>query len=342
VYGKTKRDAQEKLRTAMAAALRGERTPDQRRTTAAWLETWLTTAVRPELRSQTVESYEATVRRYLVPSIGRVPVARLSPEDVARMLADLKQRGLAPRTQRYSLTVLRAALQRGLEAGVVTRNVAKLVHPPKQDAAERRPFTVEQMASLFDATADDPIGPLVVLSATTGLRQGEALALRWEDIDLDAGVPTVRHTLDVRTQELAPTKTDRSRRVIYLPTVALAAVREQRRRQLEDRLRAGSRWHDDGFVFASKIGTALDARNVVRRYHVIRERAGLPDLPWHHLRHFAATALLEAGEDLFVVSRILGHTSIATTASFYGHVRPAMLRRSADRMDELLGRPATG
>jgi integrase len=266
----------------------------------------------------------------------------LSPEDVARMLADLKQRGLAPRTQRYSLTVLRAALQRGLEAGVVTRNVAKLVHPPKQDAAERRPFTVEQMASLFDATADDPIGPLVVLSATTGLRQGEASALRWEAIDLDAGVPTVRHTLDVRTQELAPTKTDRSRRVIYLPTVALAAVREQRRRQLEDRLRAGSRWHDDGFVFASKIGTALDARNVVRRYHVIGERAGLPDLPWHHLRHFAATALLEAGEDLFVVSRILGHTSIATTASFYGHVRPAMLRRSADRMDELLGRPATG
>jgi site-specific recombinase XerD len=90
------------------------------------------------------------------------------------------------------------------------------------------------------------------------------------------------------------------------------------------------------FVFASRIGTALDARNVVRRYHVVRELAGLPNLPWHHLRHCAATALLEAGEDLFIVSRILGHTSVATTASFYGHVRPAMLRRSAERMVELL------
>jgi integrase len=342
VYGKTKREAQDKLRTAMAAVLRGERTPDQRRTTAAWLETWLEATVRPHLRSQTVESYEATIRRYIAPSIGRVPVARLTPDDVTRMLADVKRRGLTPRTQRYALTVLRAALQRGLEAGVVTRNVAKLVHPPKQDREERRPFTVEQVAALFEASADDPIGPLVVLSASTGLRQGEALGLRWDDIDLEAGVLSVRHTLDVTTRQLAPTKTDRSRRVIHLPAVALAAIREQRRRQLEDRLRAGARWHGDGFVFASKLGTALDARNVIHRYHAIRERAGLPNLPWHHLRHFAATALLEAGEDLFVVSRILGHTSIATTASFYGHVRPAMLRRSADRMDELLGHTSTG
>ena len=157
-----------------------------------------------------------------------------------------------------------------------------------------------------------------------------------------AGVLSVRHTLDVRTQELAPTKTDRSRRTIHLPAVALTAIREQRRRQLEDRLRAGHRWHDDGFVFASRVGTALDARNVVRRYHATRERVGLPNLPWHHLRHFAATALLEAGEDLFVVSRVLGHTSVATTASFYGHIRPAMLRRSAERMDELMQRAPAG
>lgn len=184
--------------------------------------------------------------------------------------------------------------------------------------------------------------PLVVLSATTGLRQGEALALRWEDVHLEAGVLSVRHTLDPRTRRIAPTKTERSRRTIHLPAVALAGLREQRRRQLEDRLRAGRRWQDDRFVFASRLGTALDARNVIRRYHAMRQHLGLPDVPWHHLRHFAATALLETGEDLFVVSRILGHTSVATTASFYGHVQPAMLRRSADRMDELLQQHSTG
>jgi integrase len=115
-------------------------------------------------------------------------------------------------------------------------------------------------------------------------------------------------------------------------------LHERRRQHLEDRLAAGRRWHGDRFVFSSSIGTALDARNVIRRYQAIRERAGLPNVPWHHLRHFAATALLEAGEDLFVVSRILGHTSVATRAGFYGHVQPAMLRRSADRMDELSAR----
>ena len=340
VYGDTKREVQDKLRTALGAESRGERLPDQRRTTAAWLETWLATSVRPRLRSRTVESYESTVKRYIAPSVGRIPVARLSPDDVARMLSELERRALSARTRRYALTVLRASLQRALEVGVVTRNVAKLVHPPKQDRTERRPFTLDQISILFDAATDDPIGPLVVLSATTGLRQGEALALRWEDVDLESGVLSVRHTLNVRTQELAVTKTDGSRRAVHLPAVTLTALREQRRRQLEDRLRAGHRWHDDGFVFASKIGTALEARNVVRRYHAIREQAGLPNLPWHHLRHFAATSLLEAGEDLFVVSRVLGHTSVATTASFYGHVRPAMLRRSAERMDELLSRAA--
>ena len=126
-----------------------------------------------------------------------------------------------------------------------------------------------------------------------------------------------------------------------LCSIGAAGKKKRKSRQLEDRLRAGTRWHD-GAMCSSKIGTALDARNVVRRYHVIREGAGLPNLPWHHLRHFAATALLEAGEDLFVVSRILGHISIATTASFYGHVRPAMLRRSADRMNELLGHTSAG
>lgn len=336
VYGATMREVQEKLRGALTASARGERIPDQRRTTAAWLETWLATDVRPRLRPQTVTSYEGIVSRYIVPAIGRVPVARLTVEDVARMLRSIEQ--LSPRTRRYTLALLRTALARALEQGIVARNVAKLVKPPAQDRPERHPFTPEQMAGLFAATADDAIGPLLVLSATTGLRQGEALGLQWQDVDLDAGVLSVRHTLTPHTRILAPTKTDRSRRTVHLPATAVSALREQRRRQLELRLAAGHRWREQGFVFTTEIGTAIDARNVLRRYHEVRCELALPNVPWHFLRHFAATALLEAGEDLFVVSRILGHTSVATTAGFYGHVQPAMLRRSADRMDELMRR----
>jgi integrase len=339
VYGKTESEARRKLRDAVRTLEQGQRLPDHRRTTATWLESWLTTDVRPNLRPATVRSYEGIVKRHLVPELGRIPVAKLSEDDVARMLASASH--LSVRTRRYALSLLRTSLQRALERGVVARNVAKLVKPPKDDKRERHPFTPAQMAALIDATADDRIGPLVVLSATTGLRQGEALGLRWDDVELDAGALTVRHTLTPHTRQLAPTKTDRSRRTVHLPPRTVAALREQRRRQLEDRLRAGRRWNDEGYVFTTAVGTAMDARDVDRRYHAARVRLGLHNVPWHYLRHFAATALLEAGEDLFVVSRILGHTSVATTASFYGHVQPAMLRASADRMEELM-RKASG
>lgn len=348
VYAPTEAEAKRKLRDAVRTLEAGGKVPDQRRTTGQWLDTWLDTSVRPHLRPQTIASYEAVVKLYLKPHIGRVPIVKLSLDDIGVMMAALAKQprkrakpGLPPahlsvRTQRYTLSILRAALNRAVEADVVTRNVARLYRPPRAEKPERRPFTPQQVATLFAYAADKAIGPLLIVSAATGMRQGEALALRWEDVDLDAGILRVQHTLNPHTHQLAATKTAMSRREVHLPAVAAAALREQRRRQLEDRLRAGRRWHDSGYVFATSIGTAQDARNVVRQYHAACEHLGLPDLPWHHLRHFAATALLAAGEDLFTVSRILGHTSVATTASFYGHVQPEALRGAASRMDALL------
>ena len=191
------------------------------------------------------------------------------------------------------------------------------------------------MAALFAYTADKPIGPLLVVASSTGLRQGECLALRWDDLDLEAGTLRVQHTLNPHTQELAPTKTALSRREVHLPAAAVTALHEQRRRQLEERLRTGRRWKDAGFVFATRVGTPRDSRGVSRQYHAARVALGLPDLPFHHLRHFAASALLAAGEDLFTVSRILGHSSVAT--------RPASMAtsiREAPRGCGPDGRPA--
>src|SRR5919197_5488015 len=133
-------------------------------------------------------------------------------------------------------------------------------------------------------------------------------------------------------------KTDRSRRPIALPSRAMAALREQRRRQLEARLAAGRRWTDTDLVFTTPLGTPMDASSIVHAYHAATDRLGLPRRPWHSLRHFAATAMLEAGADLYTVSRMLGHASISTTANVYGHITPATLRRSAELMDAALNR----
>lgn len=197
--------------------------------------------------------------------------------------------------------------------------------------------------TLIDTTAGDRLGALWATAIAAGLRQGELLALRWSDVDLEAATLSVRYTLRRGTRELAEPKTDRARRTLRLGGEAVTALRDHRRRQLEERLAAARRWHDDGYVFASGTGTALDARNVIRALAVALERAGLPSQRFHDLRHCYATLLLEHGEELAVVSRTLGHADLSTTADIYAHLTPAMLERTARRKDEILGaRRASG
>ncbi len=254
------------MRAALMAADNGIRPATGRTTVAAWLEEWLTSSVEPRNRPRTVASYRETVSRYLDPSIGRIGLTRLEPADVATMLRRPSTRGLSPTTVRYAHAVLRIALGRAVRSGRVVRNVASLVEPPARRTAERRPLTADQARSFLAAVADDRMAGLYVLAITTGMRQGELLALRWQDIDLDAGRLTVRHTLRLGTRELAEPKTERARRTLRLGSDTVVALRERRRRQLEERLAAGRKWVDGDFVFATSTGTPLDSRNVTKAF----------------------------------------------------------------------------
>jgi integrase len=190
---------------------------------------------------------------------------------------------------------------------------------------------------------------LYAVALASGLRQGEALGLRWDDVDLDDRSLTVRGALirmpashrgpgDARLQ-LAGPKTPESRRTIALPAVALSALRAHRARQFEERLAAGERWQEHGLVFASTVGTPLDGRNVTRDLQRILIAAGMPRLRYHDLRHSAASLMLAQGVDLKTIQTILGHSRIGTTADIYAHVMPQLQRAAADRMDAVL---ATG
>ena len=169
------------------------------------------------------------------------------------------------------------------------------------------------------------------------MRQGELLALRWSDVDLDGGTLSVRHTLTRRTHELAEPKTERARRTLRLGSGAVAVLRDHRGRQpVRGR---------EGYVFASRAGTPLDSRNVTQALQALLSRLGLPRQRFHDLRHAYATLMLEDGEELAVVSRSLGHADLSTTADVYAHLTPAILERAAARMDRILGdgqRTATG
>ncbi len=330
VYGATKREAQERLRAACAAADSGIRPVRGRMTVAAWLAEWLGTTVATRCRPRTVESYSETVRRYILPAIGSRPLAKLEPADVAHMLAGLTARGdLSPTTVRYAYSVLRIALGRALKQGKVARNVATLVDPPAKARHELQPLTAEKARDLIAGTAEDRFGAIYALAIATGMRQGELLALRWSDVDLDAGTLAIRHTLQRATRVLAEPKTPRARRTLRLGPETVATLRAHRARQpVRGR---------DGYVFASRTGTPLDSRNVTQELQRALARLGLPRQRFHDLRHAYATLMLEDGEELAVVSRSLGHTDLSTTADVYAHLTPAMLERAAARMDRIIG-----
>jgi integrase len=207
--------------------------------------------------------------------------------------------------------------------------VATLVDPPAKVHRELRPLSRAEVRAFLDGVRGDRLEALYVTALGTGLRQGELLALRWQDVDLERGELTVRHTLGRFTRELAPTKTERSRRALRLPQRVAQALSEHRERQRVVPL--------SGLVFTSQAGAPLQSVNVTRDLQRHLARLGLPRQRFHDLRHAFATLAIEAGEDLGVVSRILGHTTLATTADIYAHLTPAMLDRAAERMDAILG-----
>jgi integrase len=195
----------------------------------------------------------------------------------------------------------------------------------------------EQARAFLEAAQGDRFAALYTLALSTGMRQGELLALRWGDLDPDRGTAQVRGSLEQGTRAIAETKTGGSRRQVILTRAAVEALRRHRKAQAEERLRAVY-WDDRGLVFCTEAGTPLDVRNLVRRsFAPILERAGLPRIRFHDLRHTAATLLLGQGTHPKVVADLLGHTRIGTTLDLYSHVTPTMQQQAAEAMDAVLG-----
>ena len=339
VIAPTRAEAAAKLGPLLKARDERRPIPDQRTRLGPFLHQWLDEVARPTVRASTFSSYEGIVRLHLTPDLGRLALAKLTPVDVQRLLNAKRAAGLSPRRVAYIHAVIRRALVTAERWGLVSRNVAKLVDPPRVQRHEIRPLSPEEARLLLDSAVGDRLVALYLTALATGLRQGELLGLRWEDVDLEARRLWVRHTLarvDAKLVLLEP-KTERSRRTIVLPEVAVSALRAHRTRQLMERLAAGTRWQDTGHVFATTVGTPIEAARVTRAFHAALARAGLPQSRFHDLRHAAATFLLAQGFTLEDVKNLLGHSSIVLTSNTYGHVLEQRQEQVAAGMDALLG-----
>ena len=342
VYGKTRAEVRQQLNDLRAQLDKGLE-PPKVGTVAEFLAAWLSTS-RQRVRPSSWRRAEVAVRLHVTPTLGHVPLGKLTPADVERMTTALTDRGLSPRTAHTARAVLRGALADAQRDGLVHRNVAALAkapHVPVRSLTARRDyFEPADLRRIVTAAKVHPFGPLVTLAATSGLRLGEVLGLTWADVDTEAGTLAVRRSLarSWKGWELAEPKTARSRRTINLPAAALAALDRQRALQKVARDAAGSAWQDRiGLVFTTPIGTPWDGANVNHAWHELLDAAGLPSIPFHGLRHSAATAMLAAGVALKVVSDQLGHSTITVTADRYAGVVPAQKREAADAIDRALG-----
>jgi integrase len=287
-----------------------------------------------------------TVRLHLQPEVGKALLEKLTPQDVQGLLNRKSREGkLSPRSVAYIRGVLRQALNQALRWGLIARNPAALVDPPRSVRREIAPLSAEQARALLQAAKGDRLEAFYAVALLLGLRRGEVLGLRWPDVNFDQRTLRVRQTIQriaIRltsgTGGLVPAepKTDKSRRALSLPDGVIRALRVQRARQTAERLGAGTAWPDSDLVFTSLSGKPLDPKAVHRDFKRLLAKAGLPvTTRLHDLRHSAASLLLAQGVPLRTIMELLGHSSLAMTANVYAHVAPAALRDVADRMDSL-------
>jgi integrase len=270
--------------------------------------------------------------------LGKRPLAKLTPQDIRAFMTEKLKDGLSPKTVKHLRDTLRNALNVAVKDGLIVRNAAALADPPRAERHEMKAFTPTQARQFLDEIRGHRLEALFSVALSLGLRQGEVLGLRWQDVDLEKRTLAVRFQLqriESKLQLVEP-KTARSARTLMLPAVAVSALAAHKSRQDTERLVAGTRWIETGMVFTTSIGTMLDARSLLKAFYKIMTTSDLPRVRFHDLRHSAATLLLAQGVHPRVVMDLLGHSSIAVTLDTYSHVIPDMQRESASQMDAVL------
>ena len=346
VAGKTRAEVSRKLTEAMADRDGGLFYDAGKLTTSEYLDRWLADSVKGTVKETTYANYAYITRKHISPALGHVKLKTLTPAHVRGFYGDKARTKLSAATVKKMHVVLRKAISQAVSDGLIPRNAADSVKPPRVSAPgeEIKPLSSEECATFLEASRGERLEALYVLATHCGLREGELLALRWEDACLEDAKPAVfvRRTLtrgeDGRGWVVgASTKSGQGRRV-RLTRQAATALKDHRKRQLEERLRLAGLWQDQGLVFPNETGSLFNPSNLRNRsFKRIKTRAGVrEDLRFHDLRHTCATLLLSKGVNVKVVSELLGHASITITLNTYSHVLPDMQDSAAAAMEAAL------
>lgn len=341
-----RKEAEAALADTLADLRTGTYVEPSKLTLRAFLrDEWLP-AMRRSLRPSTHASYSQVLDTHVVPALGHVALPALTPPMLTTLYGELLDgRGdrdpLSPRTVRYAHTIVRQALADAVKWNRLTRNPADAAEPPSAKAAKARTMRTwdrEQLRRFLAHVAEDRLYAAWRMAATTGLRRGELLGLRWRDLDLDAARAQIVQTLSYAAGEpqLSEPKTDHGRRAVALDSATVTALRAHRKAQAAEKLALGPAYQDRELVFCREDGTPLWPRSLSRTFSRLAKKAELPTIRFHDLRHTHATLALQAGVHPKVVSERLGHATVSITLDTYSHAVPAMQEDAAAKVAALI------
>jgi integrase len=341
VSAHTEKEAWKKLRAQLRLIEDGLPPSNDRITVAQVLDEWLEIVLPRKVAPAALDNYRWAVRCHINPAIGSVRVSQLTPRDVDRLLTRKEAEGLATSSVRRIRSVLSAGLKQAKDWDLISRNVAEASTPPRLQHKEGRALTDQEARTFVSSLQENRLEALYLVILWLGLRRGEALGLKWTDLD------TKKHTLTIRRAlkrehgglVLGAVKTPKSRRSLYVPDELWRALQEHKRLQAAERSKAEENWREAGLMFTTEIGTPIDPRNFYRDFVKACERAKIGKLHPHELRHSAATLMLAAGVPIEVVSEVLGHSSIRITADTYAHIGSSQRREASEAMTRVLTGP---
>jgi integrase len=340
LYGRTQKEALEKLRAAMREQEQGTLVKGSRETVGQHIEHWLENVHKPAIRISSYVVYRGILDKHILPALGHIPLQKLTVQQVEAFYARKVNEGLSAKTIRCIHAVLHRALAHAVYSNLLARNVCDIAKKslPRQTRHEIRPLTEEQARQLIGKVRGHQLEALLILAITTGMRRGELLALRWQDINFNKRYLQVRRSVrrvfgyGLRVSE---PKTQAGRRKIVLSSFLIGVLTRHRVSQLEMRLKAGTTWEDHDLVFCNERGSFIEPDNLLVRFKKLLQEIGLPRMRFHDLRHSAATILMSMGVPAKVVQEILGHSSISMTLDVYSHVLPSLQEDAMDKMSGL-------
>ena len=344
VYGKTKKEARDKLTQKLAEIESGEFIDETNMTVEQWMMEYINVYVM-DVKESTMSGYMTSIRQHIIPALGNIKVKELTPIQVQRFYNSLTAKGLSAKTIRNIHGILHEALDKAVRMELLKKNVTDLCDLPKVRKKEMHPLTSSQLKEfLRRAEQDDPFyAPIFYIAFFTGLREAELIGLTWDCIDFD------KHTIRVYRQyvrldygprlgqyDFTSLKNGKERTFQVAPSV-IQAFRKLRHRQLEQRMRAGSRFSNSrNFVLTRDDGRPVSASTMYHHYKQITDAMGLPEVRFHDARHTYATLAMQNHVDPKTLSTALGHATVAFTMDVYAHTSDEMQQDMASKMENFI------